>query len=199
MRLVLSSIVLATLVVNPCFAKGGHAQHGAHASTTNSGASGKGTSGANPAPVNANVPIDANATVAPPVLPPHAATQQQIRIINPSGKTAANPVNRVTMSATTTPIARNAIGQAVVLPKNFTSAQLPMLALQKPVAVSPRTSHVGPAALPVSSDATRMSVANAMNRSNLNGATVIRPATGSVGGPAQARYGISGTTVQSKH
>src|SRR5262249_58554919 len=45
LRLVLSSIVLAALAVNPCFAKDGHAHHGARASAANHGASGKGAGG----------------------------------------------------------------------------------------------------------------------------------------------------------
>jgi hypothetical protein len=44
-------------------------------------------------------------------------------------------------------------------------------------------------------------VANRTNRGNVSGATVIRPATSPsvIGGPAQARYGINGTTVQNRH
>jgi hypothetical protein len=47
----------------------------------------------------------------------------------------------------------------------------------------------------------RVNVANVTNRGSVNGATVIRPANGAsvIGGPAQARYGINGTTVQNKH
>jgi hypothetical protein len=213
LRLVLSSIVLAALATNPCFAKDGHAQHGAGAGTANNGASGKGSSGngasgtgasANPAPSKADVPIDAEAAVAPPVLPPRGVTQQQIRTINPSVKTV-NPGNASRSQAgamtITAPTARNAIGQPVVSPKNFSGGQPPLPALQRPGAVSPPIIHGWPAAPPVSSGAARVNVANATNRGSVNGATVVRPATGPsvIGGPAQARYGINGTTVQNRH
>ncbi len=209
MRLVLSSIVLAALAANPCFAKDGHAQHGAHAGTANNGASGKGAGGngtsVNPAPSKADVPIDAEAAVAPPVLPPRGVTQQQIRTINPGVKTV-NPGNASHSQAgamtATAPTARNAIGQPVVSPKNFTGAQPPVLTLQRPGAVPPPILHGGPAVPPaVSSGTARVNVANGTNRGNVNGATLIRPTTGPsvVGGPVQARYGINGTTVQNKH
>jgi len=213
LRLVLSSIVLAALAANPCFAKDGHAQHGPRAGAANNGASGKGANGngasgngasANPAPSKATVPIDAEAAVAPPVLPPHGVTQQQIRTINPSVNTV-NPGNashsQTGAMTITAPTARNAIGQPVVSPKNFSGAQPPSPALQRPGAVSAPIIHSGPAAPPVSSGAARVNVANATNRGSVNGATVIRPATGPsvIGGPAQAHYGINGTTVQSRH
>jgi hypothetical protein len=207
LRLVLSSIVLAALAANPCFAKDGHAQHGPRAGTANNGASGKGASGTgasgtNPAPSKANVPIDAEAAVAPPVLPPHGVTQQQIRI-NPSVKTT-NPGISSRRPAGLTPItARNAIGQPAVspAPRNFPGAQPPLPALQRSGAVSPPIVHGGPAAPPVSSGTARVNIANATNRGSFNGATVIRPATSPsvIGGPAQARYGINGTTVQNRH
>jgi hypothetical protein len=206
LRLVLSSIVLATLAANPCFAKDGHAQHSGRASATNNGASGKGASGASPPAAKASVPIDAEATVAPPVLPPHGVTQQQIRTINPSGKnqsskTPANSVSRATTGATTIPTVRNAIGQPVVPPKNFAGAQPPVPTLQRPGTVSPPIIHGGPVAALVASGPARVNVANATNRGSVNGATVIRPANAPavVGGPAVARYGINGTTVQNKH
>jgi hypothetical protein len=202
LRLVLSTIVLLMLAANPCFAKNGHAQHGAHASATSNAASGKGASGASSSPSKANVPSDAEATVAPPVLPPHGLPQQQIRIVNPRAKTVV-PTSRSQAGAMTvaTPIARNAIGQPAVPPKNLAGAQPPVPALQRPGAVSPPPIvHGGTAAPPVSS-AARVNLANATNRGSVNGATVIRTATGAsvIGGPAQARYGINGTTVQNKH
>ena len=218
MRLVLSSIVLAALAANPCFAKDGHAQHGARTGAATNAASGKGAGGngasdARPAPSKAGVPIDAEAAVAPPVLPPRGVTQQQIRIINPSVKSAnpGNPSRSQAGATTITPsTARNAIGQPVVSPKNFAGAQPPSLVPQRPGAVSPPIMHGtpgasgavgGPAALPVSSGPAGVNIANATNRGSVNGATVIRPATrpSFIGGPAQARYGINGTTVQSRH
>ena len=201
MRLILLGIVLAALAANPCFAKDGHAQHGARASAANNGGSGKGVSGANPAPSKAIVPIDAETAVAPPVLPPHG--QQQIRTSNPSVKIVI-PTNssRSQAGASTAPTARNAIGQPVVSPRNFVGAQPPVPALQRPGGVSPAIVDGGRAARPVvSSGAARVNVANATNRGSIHGATVIRPATAPsvIGGPAQARYGINGTTVQNKH
>jgi hypothetical protein len=207
LRLVLSSIVLATLAANPCFAKDGHAQHGARAGTANNGASGKGASGAHPAPSKANVPLDAEAIVAPPVLPPHGVTQQQIRTINPSGKTPANPVSRATLGATTIPAVRNAIGQPVVSPKNFGSAQPhPAPAVQGPGAAPPQIFRGVPAAAApaVSSNlghSQPVNVTALANRSSINGASVIRPSAAPVGigGPARPANGINGTAVQSKH
>jgi hypothetical protein len=202
LRLILSSIVLAALAANPCFAKNGHAHHGARTSAANNGASGNGARGGSRAPSKAVVPIDADAPVAPAVLPPRG-TQQKIRTINPSVKTV-NPRNssRSQTGATTitAPTARNAIGQPVVSPKDFSGAQPPLPALQRPGAVSPPIIHREPAAPPVSSGTARVNAANATNRGSVNGATVIRPATGPslIGGPAQARYGINGTTVKNR-
>jgi hypothetical protein len=214
LRLVLSNIVLAALAANPCFAKDGNshghshgdAHHGARASAANNSASGKGASGSYPADAKANASIEAGGAVAPPVLPPHGVTQQQIRTIktsgkNPSSTTPANSVSRATTGATTLPAAHNAIGQPVVPPKNFTGAQPPVPMLQRPGAVSAPIIHGGPVAVPVATGAARVNVANATNRVSVNGATVIRPANAPavIGGPAAARYGINGTTVHNKH
>jgi hypothetical protein len=217
-RLILSSIVLAAMAANPCFAKDGHpnshAQHGAQASAASNGAGGKGANGngggngassATPAPSKADAPIKAEAAVAPPVLPPRGLTQQQIRITNPSGKTAnPGPSSRGQVGATTmtAPTARNAIGQPAVPSKNnITGAQPPLPVPQRSGAMSPPILHGAPAAAPavVSSATARVNVAN--NRGGVNGATVIRPANAAlgIGGPAQPRYGINGTTVQNKH
>ena len=209
MRLVLSSILLAALAANPCFAKDGHAHHGARASAANGGGSGKGTgrngaSGVSPAPSKADAPINAEAPVAPPVLPPRGVTQQQIRSMNPSEKTNPGILSRSQAGAPTitAPTLRNAIGQTVILPKNLAGAEPSVLpALRTLGAVSPPILHGGPAApAVVSSGTTRTNVANATNRGSVNGATVIRPATGpsAIGGPAQAHYGINGTAVQSR-
>ena len=99
MRLVLSSILLAALAANPCFAKDGHphshAQDGARAAgndASGKGASGHGGSGVNPAPRKADAPVDSETAIAPPVLSPRGLPQQQIRLISPSVKTA-NPGN----------------------------------------------------------------------------------------------------------
>jgi len=204
LRLILSSIVVVALALaaNPCLAKDGHV----HARAGTTGASGKGASGAISAPGTPNAPSDAGATIAPPVLPPRGVTQQQIRIINPSVKTA-NPGtssgSQAGATRTTAPILRNAIGQPVVPPKNLAGAQPPVSpALRAPGAVSPPILHGRSVAPPVvSAGASRVSVANATNRGSVNGATVVRPATGpsAIGGPAQAHYGINGTMVQNRH
>jgi hypothetical protein len=147
-------------------------------------------------PSKADVPIDAEAAVAPPVLQ-RRATPQQIRIINPSVKTA-NPGNssrnQTGAMTSTVPAARNAIGQPVVSPQKFWGTQRPLPALQTPSKVSPPIIPGGPVV-------SRVSVANTTNRGSVNGATAIRPATGPsvIGGPAQARYGINGTTIQKRH
>jgi hypothetical protein len=209
LRLVLSSILLAALAAHPCFAKDGHsqghAQHGARASAADKGASGKGAGGngtsvgVNAAPRKADTPIDTEAAIAPPVLPPHGLTQQQIRITNPGAKTPSNPVSRATMGPTPIQAARNAIGQPVIPSKNIAVASPPLPAPQRSGVVVPPIIHGGSAAPPVSSGTARLNVAN--NRGSVNGATVIRPANGpsGIGGPAAARYGIDGTTVRNKH
>jgi hypothetical protein len=210
LRLVLSSILLAALAANPCFAKDGHAHHGARASAANGGGSGKGTgrngaSGVSPAPSKADAPINAEAPVAPPVLPPRGVTQQQIRSINPSVKTP-NPgiLSRSQAGAPTitAPTLRNAIGQPVVSPKNLAGAQPAVApALRASGATSPPILHAGPAAAPiVSSGVPHVNVAKATNHGSINGVTAIRPAAGpsAIGGPAPAHYGINGTAVQNR-
>src|SRR6516164_4922510 len=178
LRLILSIILLAALAANPCFAKHGHAHHGPRASAANSGGSGKGTrrngaNGASPAPSKADAPINAEAPVAPPVLPPRSVTQQQIRSINPGVKTAnpgilsRSPAGAPTITA---PTLHNAIGQPVVSPKNLTGAQPAVSsALRASGATSPPILHPGPAA-----------------------------GSSAIGGPAQAHYGINGTAVQNR-
>src|SRR6516225_1057833 len=196
LRLVLSIILLAALAANPCFAKDGHAHHGARASAANSGGSGKGTgrngaNGASPAPSKADAPMNAEAPVAPPVLPPRSVTQQQIRSINPGVKTA-NPgiLSRSLAGAPTitAPTLRNAIGQPVVSPKNLAGAQPAVSpALRASGAISSPILHGvpgapgtrgGPAASSVVSSGTaRVNVTNTANHGSVNGTTVIRPAT----------------------
>lgn len=194
-------IVLATSAANPCFARNAHPQHGVHAYSTKNGVSGTHPAGANPA--SANTPIDAEASIAPPVLPSHGITQQQIRPINLNGKTVGPgnlPHGQTGATTLTAPIARNAIGQPVVSPKNLAGSQ-PVAGLQRSGAVAPPIPHGATAPPPaVSSAATRVNLASTINRGGVNGATVIRPTAGSsgIGGPAQAAYGINGTTVRNK-
>jgi len=204
LRLMLS-ILVTGLAANPCWARTAHPQHGSHANAINNGVNGTHRTGANPAPP-ANIPIDAEAPVAPPVLPSHGITQQQIRPINLSGKTVgpANlPRDRTGAMPLTVPLARNAIGQAVAPAKNFGGTQ-PAVGPQKLGAGSPPILHgattASPAASPgASPGAARVNFANAINRGG-NGATVIRPVAGSsgIGGPARAAYGINGTTVRNR-
>src|SRR5262249_47771421 len=211
LRLVISSIVLAALAANPCFAKDGHAHHGARASVANGGGDGKGTgrngaSRASPAPSKADAPINAEAPVAPPVLPPRGVAQQQIRSINPSVKTANPGILSRSQAAgaptITAPTLRNAIGQPVVSPKNLAGVHPAVWpALRASGATSPPILYAGPAAPPVvSSGVPHANVANATNHGSVNGATVTRPATGpsAIGGPAQAHYGINGMAVQNR-
>jgi hypothetical protein len=196
LRLILSSIVLAALAASPSFAKDAHAQHGARASAAATAASRKATSGANPAPVRASAPIEAGETIAPPVLPPHgiSQTQHQVRIINPSAKNPVNPLHgQGAVTTSIVPAVHNAIGQPVVTSKNFVGPQ---------PNVSPGLRAPGVAPPPiVSPGIARLNLANTTNRGSVNGATVARPtiAASGIGGPAQPRYGINGTTVQNKH
>ncbi len=202
LRLVLLSILLSALAANPCFAKNGHAQHGARASTANSGTSGKSVGGAKP-PANAKAFIDTGEAVAPPGLPPRA---QDMRTRNPSVKIVI-PVNpsRSQTAASPAPV-RNAIGQSVSSPRNFVGPQstVSSSALRRPGAGSLPIIHgvgKGSVASVVPSATARVTLANAPNRGSINGSSVIHPATAPsiIGGQAAARYGINGTTVQQKH
>jgi hypothetical protein len=100
-----------------------------------------------------------------------------------------------------TPTVRNAIGQPVVPPKNFAGVHPAVSpAPRAPGVVLPQVIHGGPAAPVVASSGTgRVNVAN--NRGSINGTNVIRPVAtpAPIGGPAQPRYGINGTTVQNRH
>jgi len=195
LRLILSSVVLAALAGSPSFAKDTHAQHGVHAGATNAATTGKGTSGANAAPSKANAPIEAGETIAPPVLPPHgiSQTQHQVRIINPSAKNPVNPPHGQGTVTNMVPAVHNAIGQRVVTSKNVVGPQPNVSPGLRPSTV----------ALPpiVSPGAAHLNVANTATRGSISGATVARPtiAPSGIGGPAQPRYGINGTTVQNKH
>lgn len=199
LRLVLLT-VLTALALNPCLARNAHPQHGAHANSATNGASGSHPTGVNPAP--ANIPIDTEPTVAPPVLPSHGIMQQQIHPLDLNGK-AVSPGNlpRGQTGATTiaAPIPRNAIGQSAAPARNFVGAQ-PIAGLQRPGATAPPILHGAIAAPPAVSSATRLNFANAINRGGVTGAAVIRPiaVSSGIGGPARAAYGINGTTVQSK-
>ncbi len=197
------AVLLAVSANRPCFAKDGHPRHGIRASAANSGASGRGASGANPAPNKADVPIDGGVTIALPVLPPRG--QQQTRTSNPSVK-IVNPTSssRGQAGAGPSPAARNAIGQSVSSQRNFVG--LPPAAppaLPRPGAGSSLIIHgvlSGSAAPAVPSGTARVTVANAVNRGSINGASAIHPtiAPSIIGGPTAARYGINGTTVQNR-
>jgi hypothetical protein len=208
LRLILSIAVLLVLAAGqPCFAKNSHAQHGARAGSSNSGASGKGVSGTNPVSSKAKVPIDAGETVAPPVFPRRRGVeQQQVRIINPSAKNLVNaPHGQTGVRTSTAPTTHNAIGQPVVPPKNLVGSQPAVLpALRASGAISPPILHSVPGAPGTRGGPAASSVVssgNAANHGSVNGTTVIRPATmpPPIGGPAQPRYGINGTMVQNRH
>ncbi len=202
LRLVFLIILLSAQAVNTFFAKNGHAQHGAPASAANSGASGKGANGAKPPANTANPFIDAGEAVPPPVLPSRG---QEMRTRNPSVKIVI-PVNpsRGQTAASPGP-ARNAIGQFVSSPRIFVGPQPAVSsALPRPGAGSSPIIHgvvSGSVASVVPSGTARVTLANAPNRGSINGASAIHPATAPsiIGGPAAARYGINGTTVQQKH
>jgi hypothetical protein len=212
LSLVLLTIVLLAFAANqPCFAKEVHAQHRARSGAIDkdTSAEGAGTKSANPAGAKANGTIDADATPPPPVRPPYGVTQQRNRNVNPSVK-IITPQNSVhgQAGATTTPAARNAIGQPIAQTKNFVGAQPHRApALQGRGAPAPILHAAPPAAPPVvSSSAAHANAPNAnlatlANRGSINGAGAMRPAAGrsGVGGPTRPNYGINGTTVQNKH
>jgi hypothetical protein len=134
------------------------------------------------------------------VLPPHGVTQQQFRIVSPSIKLdGLGNRTRNSNAMLSAPIARNAIGQPIAQTKTFAGAQPPVLVSQRPLA-SPPLGPARAAVLSVSPRAARVNLANVTNRGSINGATAVRPAAGPplIGGPAQVRYGINGTTVQNR-
>ncbi len=190
----MSILLLLLLAANPSFAKGSRAPHGAHAGTTSTVTGGKGTRPANPPPDKAKSPIDARETVAPPAFPSHGVTQHQIRIINPSAKPPVNgPHSQAAIMTNPAPAVRNAIGQPVAMPTNVVGGQHRAFSVQSGSAIAARTF------VPATTD--RPNVAIAANRGSVNGAAVIRPvvAPAGIGGPAPPRYGINGTTVQTRH
>jgi hypothetical protein len=207
LRLVFLSIVLLALAANqPCVAKAAHGRHGSHAGVANNSAKAK---AANPAERKANGRISAEPTILPPVLPPRGVTQRQSRAINPSIKIAP-PANaaRGPTAETTRPMVRNGIGQPIVQSKTLAGAQphLPPT-LQTSGVVPPILRGALPAQRPVVSsnfaraNASTVNVANAANRGSGNGAALIRPAAAptGIGGAARPKYGINGTTVQTRH
>jgi hypothetical protein len=221
LQLTVPIIVLVALAASsPGFAKEAHSQHGAHA-TANKGASTNGasansvstksvsTKAASPAETKSNSRIDVEATVPPPVLPPQGFARQRNLQVLPSVKivTPGNSPAHTRTVATTTHAVRNAIGQPVVQPKNFTGTQTHVSsALQTSGAPPQPVLHGGTASAPVVSSFPARSNAPAVNVANLpsrsiNGAAVIRPAVppSGIGGPARATHGINGTAVQNKH
>jgi hypothetical protein len=207
LRLVFSLIVLLALAANqPCAAKAAHGRHGSHAGVANNSAK---TKAANPAESKAKGAISTEPTIPPPMLPSQGVTQRQSRAINPSIKIAP-PANaaRGQTAETTKPMVRNAIGQPMVQSKTLAVAQphLPPT-LQAPGVAPPILPGAPPAQRPVVSsnfaraNAPAVTVANAANRGSVNGAALIRPAAAptGIGGAVRPKYGINGTTVQTKH
>jgi len=210
LRLVFSSIVLLALSANqPCFAKEAHAQHGSRPSAASSHAN---TKPAIPVETKSNGKINGQveATVPPPVLPRQGITQQRNRTINPSVK-IVTPGNAAHGQAarTSTPAVRNAIGQPIIQPKNFIGTEPRVTPAQQAPGVVPlhRLRGAPPAAPlvvssnPVHANAPAVTVTNAANRGSVNGAALIRPAAAptGIGGAVRPKYGINGTTVQTKH
>jgi hypothetical protein len=194
LRFVLPGILFVALLADqPCFAKDSHAQHGARARATTDAVSGKGATNVNAAPSKATAPIEPEQTVAPPVLRPQGVTQHQLRITNPNAKALVNaPHNQPGMVISTAPAARNAVGQHIIAPKNSVGTQPGISWAQRPSGV------VSPPI--VSPGSARVNVATGTNHANVNTATASRPVVApGIGGPAQARYGLNGTTVQNRH
>jgi len=217
LRFAVSIIVLVALAAHcPSFAKEAHPQHSAHA-VANKGASGKnpstnshannpGTKGAGES--KSNSAVDLGATVPPPVLPPQGFARQRGRNAIPSVKivTPRNSAAHNRPGATTLHAARDAIGQAVVQPKNFPAVQprvSPVLqasgVMPPPVGRGTTAANAPSLNRPPLAGEERVRVTTLASRSS-NGAGVIRPAVppAGVGGPARPTYGINGTTVQNK-
>lgn len=199
--ILLLTVFMALAANQPCLAKAAHGHHGAHAGAKQ-GVTGK---AGIPTESKANASINTEGVIAPSVLPPRNSARQSNRNPNPGLKlvTPRNQSPNLHSGVANPTVIHNAIGQRVVPPKNFVGAPLPASsALRASGAVSPSI-HGGSATPPPigSSGAARVNVANATNRGSVNGTTVIRAATGPtvIGGPAQARYGINGTTVRNKH
>ncbi|SRR5579872_1532590 len=194
LRFVLPGILFVALLADqPCFAKDSHAQHGPRARAITNAASGKGASNVNAAPSKASAPVEPEQTVAPPVLRPQGATQHEFRIINPKAKSVTNAAHNQAGAVTSmTPGVRNSVGQPVSATKNFVGVQPGASPVQRPSGVvsppivSPGSAHVN--------------VATGTNHANINTATATRPIVApGIGGLAQARYGLNGTTVQNRH
>jgi hypothetical protein len=112
LRPVLLSVLLLALAANqPSFAKGAHGQHGSRAGVANNA----NAKSAKPTATKANSKINGENTVSLPVPPPQSVTKLRNRTINPSVKiiTPGNTARGQT-GGTTTPAARNAIGQPMV-------------------------------------------------------------------------------------
>jgi len=209
--LLLTVVVLALAAKQPSLAKEAHGQHGSRASAANATVNAK---SANPAASKANGAMNAESTIAPPVLPSQGATRPATRTLNPNVKIIP-PGNAAHGQAagTTAPAVRNAIGQPIVAPKNFVGSEArvsPGLQASGPApgAGPPTGLHGAPVVAPpvLSSSPARVSappanLAKAANRGSVNGAALIRPATAptAIGGAVRSNYGINGTTVQNKH
>jgi hypothetical protein len=208
--LLLFGVLLALAVngpglANAALAKEAHGQHGSRAGAAS--ASGK---AANRAETKASGATSVEPAIPPPVLPSQRARRGGT--INPNVKAVpmGNAAHRQA-TGTATPAVRNAIGQAIVAPKNFVGSEAHVSSGlqgvgQVPRTVQPPSLHGAPPAVSpvVSSSPTRantpaLNVANA-NRNSGNGAALNRPvATPAIGGAARPNYGINGTTVQTRH
>jgi hypothetical protein len=196
LKIIFSIVLLAGLAANQSgLAKGAHAQH--------TGASAKRANSVHTKPAEG---IDTSVTVLPPRGSFSRVKQNSsasLKIVRPENSTRRSNVT----GAITSPFARNAIGQPVKS-KNLT-ANAPHLApsLQAPGTVANHGLPVSRPASPVlplnvgRANVHPTTTASNLSNGRIDGARLIRPSVSpvGVGGPARARNGINGTTVQTKH
>ena len=191
-RLKIIIALLFGLIANqPGLAKEVHAAH--------TGASAKGTNSVRAKPAET---IDTSVTVQPPRGGLQRNSNASLKIVKPEN--LARRRSNVS-AAITPPVVRNAIGQRVQ-PKMVDAPRL-VPSLQAPATVARGAGRIPSPGSPIRS----LNVGNAnvhptvtasiSSKSRIDGAHLIRPSFAplGVGGPARARSGINGTTVQTKH
>jgi hypothetical protein len=193
LKISFSIALLFGLVANqPVLAKGAHAQH--------KGANAKGTNSVH------TQPIDTSVTVQPPrrgFARDQWNTNASLKIVKPENLPRRSNVT----PAIKPPVVRNAIGQPVK-PK---SVMVDALRLA-PTALAPGTVAKGAVGIPSPASPIRPSnvgnaslhptvTASISSKGRIDGARLIRPSVAplGIGGPAGARNGINGTTVQPRH
>jgi hypothetical protein len=193
-RLKIIIALLYGLIANQGLAKEVHAAH--------TGASAKGTNSVHAKPAET---IDTSVTV----LPRRGGFARSQRNSNASLK-IVKPENlarrRSNVSAAITPpVVRNAIGQRVQ-PKMVDAPRLAP-SVQAPATVARGAGRIPSPGSPIhslnvgSANVHPTVTASISSKSRIDGARLIRPSFAplGVGGPARARSGINGTTVQTKH